>query len=124
MRVIVAGAVAWDDRALIRSVLSELPSGSTVIHGDSPGADRLGGEVARALGLEVLAMAKNKNDRKRYGRGAWKGLNERMLAAGAERVLVFHPKIEASRGSKHLAKLAEAAGVEVQVYDGAQERLC
>ena len=37
-------------------------------------------------------------------------------AAGVVLVLVFHPDIEASRGSGHLIELARAAGVEVRVF--------
>lgn len=118
MIVIVAGAVAWTDVAAIERELAKLPAGSTVIHGDCPGADALAGTVAARLGLAVLPMAKNRDDARRYRRGAWKGLNERMLACGAERVLVFHPDFDASRGSRHLAELARAAGVEVQVFRG------
>ena len=44
------------------------------------------------------------------------GLNERMLASGVARVLVFHPALEKSRGSGHLAGLAKTAGVEVSVF--------
>lgn len=116
MVVIVAGAVAWTNVAAIERELLKLPAGSTVIHGDSPGADALAGTIAARLGLVVVAMAKSAEDRRRYGRGAWKGLNERMLARGAERVLVFHPDFAASRGSKHLAGLARAAGVEISIF--------
>jgi hypothetical protein len=116
MHVIVAGAVGWKDAEAIRRELARLPAGSTVIHGDSPGADALAGHVASELGLFVEAMAKNEADYAKYKRGAWKGLNERMLAAGVTRVLVFHPAIEASRGSGHLIALARAAGVEVSVF--------
>ncbi|WP_438044472.1 SLOG family protein [Sorangium sp. So ce128] len=115
-RVIVAGAVAWTDVGAIRRELAKLPAGATVIHGDSPGADALAGRVAAELGLEVEPMAKNKADYAKYKRGAWKGLNERMLASGVARVLVFHPAFEKSRGSGHLAGLAKAAGVEVSVF--------
>jgi len=114
--VIVAGAVAWSDAAAIERELVRLPPGSTVIHGDCPGADALAGEIAGRLGHTVVAMAKNAEDRRRFRKLAWKGLNERMLARGAVRVLVFHPDIAASRGSKHMAELARAAGVEVLVF--------
>lgn len=116
MVVIVAGAVAWSDAAAIERELSKLPAGSTVIHGDCPGADALAGTVAASLGHTVVPMAKNRDDARRYRRAAWKGLNERMLACGAARVLVFHPDFDASRGSKHLATLARAAGVEVLIF--------
>jgi hypothetical protein len=116
MRVIVAGAVAWGDVEAIRRELSELPPGSTIIHGDCPGADAIAGEVAVQLGLTVEPMAKSKSDYVKYRRAAWKGLNERMLASGAVLVLAFHPDVEASRGSKHLIGLARAANVEVRVF--------
>lgn len=116
MVIIVAGAVAWSDAAAIERELAKLPAGSLVIHGDCPGADALAGAIAARLGHAVQPMAKNHADAQRHGRVAWKGLNERMLACGAERVLVFHPDIEASHGSKHIAALARAAGVEVQVF--------
>lgn len=116
MKVIVAGAVAWTNADSIRRELAKLPPGTTVIYGDAPGADALAGHVARELGLTVEPMVKNKADYAKYQRGAWKGLNERMLARGVTRVLVFHPAIEQSRGSGHLIEIAKEAGVEVQVF--------
>jgi hypothetical protein len=116
MRVIVAGAVAWADVEAIRRELVKLPASTVVIHGDCAGADAIAGQIARELGFMVEAMAKNAADRSRYGREAWKGLNDRMLASGAELVLVFHPDFDASRGSKHMAELATRASVEVRVF--------
>lgn len=116
LRVIVAGAVAWADEVAIARELTRLPAGSTVIHGDCAGADAIAGAVATRLGLAVQAMAKSRDDRRRFGRAAWKGLNERMLASGAELVLVFHPDFDASRGSKHMAELARVAGVPVRIF--------
>jgi hypothetical protein len=116
MRVIVAGAVAWADAGAIRRELAKLPADAVVVHGDCPGADAIAGQVAAELGLAVEAMAKNSADRARFGRAAWKGLNERMLATGAELVLVFHSDFGASNGSRHVAELAARAGVEVRVF--------
>jgi hypothetical protein len=116
VRVIVAGAVAWTNLEAIRRELAQMPAGTVVIHGDCAGADALAGQIAAELGFAVEAMAKNAADRSRYGRAAWKGLNERMLASGAELVLVFHPDFEASKGSKHMAELAALASVEVRVF--------
>jgi hypothetical protein len=45
VRVIVAGAMAWTDAEAIRRELADLPLGTTVVHGDSPGADALAGRV-------------------------------------------------------------------------------
>ena len=116
VRVVVAGAVAWADAEAIRRELRKLPANSTVIHGDSSGADTLAGQIAVELGLAVERMVKCQADYAKYKRAAWKGLNERMLATGAVLVLAFHPDIDASRGSKHLMELAQAANIEVRVF--------
>jgi hypothetical protein len=118
MRVIVAGGVAWSDAGAIRRELAGLPPDTTIVHGDSPGADALAGQIAAQLGLTVEPMAKNQLDRARYQRAAWKGLNERMLASGAVLVLAFHEALDTSRGTKHLVELARAAGVEVRLFAG------
>jgi hypothetical protein len=114
--VIVAGATAWSNAEAIRRELAKLPAEAVVIHGDAPGADVLAGQIAVQVGLAVEPMAKTKDDYARYPRGAWKGLNERMLASGAVLVLAFHPAIENSRGTKHLVEIARAAGIVVQVF--------
>ena len=114
MRVIVAGSTTWNNREAMQRELAMLPKQATVIHGDAPGADALGGELAAQLQLRVEPFAKNKEDYRRFGRGAWKGLNERMLAAGAQLVLAFHPDLDKSTGTKHLVQLAAAAGVPVK----------
>jgi hypothetical protein len=116
MRVIVAGAVAWNNTTAIRRELAKLPPGTVVIHGDCAGADALAGEIATELGFTVEAMAKNAADRSRFSKDSWKGLNERMLLSGADLVLAFHPDIEASRGSKHLVELPTHANIEVRVF--------
>lgn len=117
MRVIVAGATEWSDEAAIRRELTTLPHGTTVVHGDSPGADELGGRVARELGFVVEPMAKNAEDRLRHGRHAWKGLNERMLATGPSLILAFHADIDSSRGTRHLIKLAKGMdGIRVLLF--------
>lgn len=116
MRVIVSGAVAWSNAAAIRRELAKLPAGSVVIHGDCSGADEIAGRTAAELGFGVEPMAKAPPDYAKYRRLAWKGLNERMLATGVALVLVFHPDIDASHGSKHMRDVAAAAGVEVRVF--------
>jgi hypothetical protein len=119
MRVIVAGAVSWADEGVIRRELAALPAGTVVVHGDAPGADALAGRIAAdELGLTVEPFHKEVDDYRRAGRGAWRRLNERMLAGGADLVLAFHPALEKSRGTKHLVGLARKAGVEVRVIAG------
>jgi hypothetical protein len=118
MRVIVSGAVAWADADAIRRELAKLPPGTTVVHGDCAGVDELAGGVATELGFAVEPMAKTDGDSAKYPQAAWKGLNERMLATGADLVLAYHPTFEQSQGCRHLADLAQAAGVEVRVFAG------
>jgi YspA, cpYpsA-related SLOG family len=118
MRVIVAGAVAWTDAARIKHELEKLPAGSIVIHGDAPGADALAGHIAEELELVCQPFRKEKQDYQKYKRAAWKSLNERMLAAGADLVLAFHPAIDESRGTRHLVEIARVAGVEVRIITG------
>lgn len=116
MRVIVTGATAWKDEAAVRRELAKLPAGSVIIHGDCAGADEIAGRVGRELGLAVEAMDKNAADRAKYGRLSWKGLNERMLATGADLVLAFHHDLDGSSGTKHMVEIARSAGVEVQAF--------
>jgi hypothetical protein len=115
MRVIVAGATGWTDVEAIRRELGRLAADSTIIHGDAAGADALAGQVAAELRLPVEAYRKEQEDFRRFKRGAWKGLNERMLASGADLVLAFHADLASSRGTRHLVDLARKAGVKVLV---------
>ncbi len=121
MRVIVTGSMKWTDAEAIRRELRKLPADAVVIHGDCDGVDALAGQIAREeLGLRVERMAKNEDDYRRYGRGAWKGLNERMLATGVDLVLAFHPDFGQpgkASGSGHMVELARAAGVEVRCFN-------
>jgi hypothetical protein len=117
MRVLVTGSTQWIDADAIRRELAALPPDSVIIHGDCTGADALAGEVARELGLVVEAWAKNADDYRRYGKAAWKRLNERMLESGVDLVLAFHPELHQpgkARGSRHVIELAEGRGVEIR----------
>jgi hypothetical protein len=122
MRVIVTGWTQWADEGAIRRELRKLPADTVVIHGDCEGADAIAGRVAREeLGFGVEAMAKNEDDYRRFGRGAWKGLNERMLATGVDLVLAFHPEFGQpgkGLGTAHMVELARAQGVEVRAFTG------
>lgn len=117
MRVVVAGAVAWSDKEAIQRELARLPKEAIIIHGDSPGADALARQVASSLGFAVEPMAKSKADYAKYKRAARVEVDERMLQS-ASLVLIFHPMLEKSRGSKHLAELAQAASIEVKTFAG------
>src|SRR5262245_14640856 len=67
VRVLVTGTREWTDRVPIERELACLVAGSVVIHGAARGVDRLAGEVAAALGFEVIACPA---DWKKFGRAA------------------------------------------------------
>lgn len=114
IRVVVTGSTSWTDSGALRRELAKLPAGLTVIHGDSTGADALAGQAARKLGFIVEPFRKETADYHRYGRAAWKRLNERMLESGADLVLAFHPELHEpgkAKGTKHMLDLAQARGI-------------
>jgi hypothetical protein len=119
MRVLVTGSTQWTDADAIRRELAALPPDSVILHGDCTGADALAGKVARELGLAVESWAKNADDYRRYGKAAWKRLNERMLESGVALVLAFHPELHRpgkARGSRHVMELAERRGVAIRGF--------
>jgi hypothetical protein len=119
MRVLVTGSTSWTDPDPIRREFADLPPGTTALHGDCVVVDALAGEVARLLGSTVERWEKLPADFRRYGRAAWKGLNERMLASGVNLVIAFHPDWNVqgrARGTRHTMQLAEAAGAELHAF--------
>jgi hypothetical protein len=116
MRVIVAGATGWTNGEAIRREICRLPADAVVIHGDSAGADAIAGRIATELGRTVEAWRKEKQDYERFKKAAWKGLNERMLAASVDLVLAFHQDLSKSRGTKHLVEWAQKRRVTVRVF--------
>lgn len=118
-RVLVTGSTTWDRHEPIRAELSQLPPGSVIVTGDTPGADACAGAVAAELGLEAISMKKNRADHRAFPGEAWRGLNERMLATGIDLVLAFHAdygKRGCARGTVHMVEHAEACLTEVRIF--------
>jgi hypothetical protein len=119
VRVLVTGTREWTDSAPLERELSRLAPGSVVIHGDARGVDRLAGQVAEALGLEVIACPAEWG---KYGKGAGLVRNRAMLREHApDLVLAFHPALEQAKGTRHMVELARKAGVPVRVVTGTEE---
>lgn len=119
LRVLVTGSTTWNDPGSMRRALSALPPGSTIVTGDTPGADACAVALAAELGMEVTRMKKNRADQRAYPGEAWRGLNERMLAGGADLVLAFHAgygKPGCARGTVHMVEHAEACGTKVRIF--------
>jgi hypothetical protein len=96
----------------------------TIMHGDAPGADRLAGEVATALGFPVFPVPADwegpccdtcKKGHRRISRtgrsycpaaGVYR--NERMLGYGPAMVIAM----PGGKGTAHMLEIAKAAGVD------------
>jgi hypothetical protein len=93
--------------------MSKLPEDTTVIHGAAVGADSIAGHIAHELGLAVEPYPA---DWDRYGKAAGHIRNRQMLAAKPDRVLAFSKNISVSRGTSHMVKIAQAAGIPTEVF--------
>ena len=59
MRVLVCGSRNFLDVDRMRERLSQLPTGTTIIHGGARGADSIADEIARELGFTVEVFKAN-----------------------------------------------------------------
>jgi hypothetical protein len=114
LRILICGDRNWKDFAAIKRELHNLPHGSTIIHGDCRGADKIAGYIAKQLGLEVVAFPA---DWKNHGRAAGPIRNKQMLDDGKpDLVIAFHPDIASSKGTADMVKQARNRGLEVRIY--------
>jgi len=112
MRVLVCGDRNWKDAILIQERLSQLPSGAVVLHGDCRGADRIAGNVAEFLGLEVEKYPANWD---KYGRSAGPIRNRDMLDTRPHLVIAFHDDLTKSKGTKDCVTEARNRNIPVEV---------
>ncbi|MCH8621143.1 DUF2493 domain-containing protein [Undibacterium sp. TS12] len=119
LRVLVTGATTWNNEEAIRREFAQLPSGSVIITGDTPGIDAFAKTVAVEFGFAVEAMKKNNADYRSFPGEGWKGLNVRMLATGIDLVLAFHAdygKPGCARGTGHMLGLAQEQGLASRIF--------
>jgi hypothetical protein len=62
MRIIVAGSSTWENSSSTRAVLKSYPDSTSIVHGDSPDADQIGGQVAEDFGMNVEPRLKIQDD--------------------------------------------------------------
>lgn len=111
MRVLICGGRNWVDKDAIRRELEKFSKDTVVIEGEARGADTLGREVAEEMGFEVEAYPA---DWEQYGKAAGPIRNKEMLIQGKpDMVLAFHRRISESKGTTHMMKIANKAGVVV-----------
>jgi len=110
-KALFCGSRDWFEEWPIEHALKKLPEGSTVIHGDARGADRIAGRLASALGFEVQAFPADWSK----GLSAGPVRSQRMLDEGNPDVVYAFPTSE-SRGTWDMVRRARKAGIPVEVY--------
>lgn len=120
MKLLITGARTWTDPQPIKDAIDEfllaydLPPNEVIfIHGDAPGADTLGGEIAYDMGMQVDSYPANWN---RYGKAAGPIRNKQMVDLKPDVCIAF--LVEGSRGTKNCIELAEKAGIKTIIYEG------
>lgn len=111
MKVLVCGSRTWTDDIAIRLRLTNLPRGTTVLHGNARGADTIAATVAASLGLQVLSYPAQWD---RHGRSAGYRRNVRMLNEKPDLVIAFQR--DGSTGTQHVIDMARARGIPTEVY--------
>ena len=117
MRVLVCGDREWKNKVAIWRELARFPHPQSIvlIHGDCRGADRLGRDVARELGMGAIAFPA---EWPRYGKGAGPIRNQQMLDEGEPNlVLAFHSDIARSKGPADMIARAKKAGIPVRLIE-------
>ena len=114
MRILVSGDRNWINGLAIRRELEKYPIDTIVIHGAARGADSMAGSIAKSLGMQVEVYPAQWD---KYGKGAGPVRNKQMLDEGKpDKVLAFHEDIESSKGTKHMVKISQEAGISVEVF--------
>lgn len=112
IRILVCGSRTWRDYSTIESKLRGLPRGSTVIHGDARGADRMARDAARKLGLIEEPYPA---DWSGLGRRAGPIRNQLMLDEGRPQFVIAFRARGTSRGTDDTIARARAAGIPVTI---------
>ncbi len=117
-RILITGDRDWSDRDKISQVLKRHlnPVVDYIIHGDARGADRMGAEIARKLGVPKDRIHAYPADWNTYHKAAGPIRNQQMLTEGKPTlVLAFHNNITESKGTKDMVKISLKAGLPVHL---------
>lgn len=121
MRLLICGDRNWTDYEAVKSAVGAMVAkygkDIIVVEGEARGADTLGRKAAEHFGLVV---EKYPADWERYGKGAGPIRNRQMLDTGIDWVMGFHKNIFASKGTRHMLRLAASRGVPTRHWDGIQ----
>lgn len=106
---------------VMKEVISQIPKGSTLIHGAATGADQLAGDLWRDWVRGPIIVVPYFGH---LGRGGGPARNIFMLKLlglyrndGSEvQVLAFHPNLKESKGTKHCINEAARLRFNLEVY--------
>jgi len=124
MKILICGSRDWYDKNLIRKVLIDIKEREVIeciIHGDARGADRCAEVVANTLGISVISCSP---DWDKYGKSAGLIRNRQMLDEGKpDLVLAFSDHFETSKGTQHMVKIANDAGIPTRIFSSEYQHL-
>lgn len=119
-RIQITGARDYTNEKTVKNALKEyIPEYCIVVHGNCSGADKLCGKIAKKKGFEVEEFPAEWS---KYGRAAGPVRNIQMLniiinyVFNPDVVLVFHPCLEKSKGTKHCANEANKRGLNIKYF--------
>ena len=108
-RLLITGGRDFTDAAVIEGALMDIEQRpDVIIHGDAAGADRVAGQVAAKLGLEVWKFPANWA---RYGRSAGPRRNYQMIQEGRPTHVLAFP---GGAGTANMVKQASKAGLPIR----------
>lgn len=113
MKVLVCGDRYYNDKGKIKLVLKTLMKPvTTVIQGECDGADVMGRDAAREMGIHVMSFPANWA---KYHRAAGPIRNKQMLDEGQpELILAFHDNINRSKGTRNM--IVQSLKYEIPVF--------
>ena len=124
MKILVCGSRKWVEQASIEAALKRFPPGTTLIHGDCQGADRIAAYVGKRLGFIVRGYPATDKGRTWPSAGPLRNLDmlesEHPYEDGSyvDLGLVFHKDRSLGKGTKHMHGLLQLANpsIEIETY--------
>jgi hypothetical protein len=110
MRILICGDREWSDLDLIKECLNLFRGHvKAVVHGGARGADKLAGQAALELKIELVEVYHA--DWSKYGRAAGPVRNQKMLDCGEPDIgWAFHDHILRSKGTRDMLRRLRKAG--------------
>jgi|2_EtaG_2_1085320.scaffolds.fasta_scaffold20286_4 hypothetical protein len=117
MKILICGDRNWQSKEPIRREIKTITRlfgpVTHIIHGCCRGADKMAGEVAEEMGIDVMEFPADWNQ---YGKKAGILRNIDMLNINPDCALAFHSDINNSKGTKHMTSIARKANIPVYIF--------